>query len=297
MPAGSLLLLLDDIASVLDNVAVMTQVAASKAAAVVGDDLAVNAHQLSGLAADRELRVVWAVGRGSLGNKLILVPTAILLSAFAPWSVVPLLVVGGCYLCFEGAEKLAHRWLRPPRRSSEARGTEAERIRGAIRTDFVLSAEIIIITLGAVSGAALPLQLGVLLSVGFLMTVGVYGLVAAIVKMDDVGLYLTRTTAISPWGAASRGFGRALVNGAPWLMRFLAVAGTLAMLLVGGGILIHGVPPLHAVSDVITRIVGACGLPPSVRDRLSTILVNATVGLAVGTSVLGVVSTWRRAKG
>jgi len=296
MPGGSLLLLLDDIASALDDVAVMTKVAASKAAAVVGDDLAVNAHQLSGLAADRELRVVWAVGRGSLGNKLILVPTAILLSAFAPWSVVPLLVIGGCFLCFEGTEKLAHRWLRTPHRSSEARGTEADRIRGAIRTDFVLSAEIIIITLGAVSGAPLPLQLGVLLSVGFLMTVGVYGLVAAIVKMDDVGLYLTRTTAISPWGGASRGFGRALVNGAPWLMRFLAVAGTLAMLLVGGGILIHGVPSLHAVNDVITRIFGAWGLPPSVRDRLSPILVNATVGLAVGTLVLGVVSTWRRSK-
>jgi predicted DNA repair protein MutK len=228
VPAASLLALLDDITSVLDDVATLTKVATGKTAGVVGDDLALNAQQVAGVRAERELPVVWAVAKGSLVNKAILVPAALAISAWAPWAVTPLLMVGGIFLCFEGFEKIAHR-NHPAAAPAEL--TEHDKIRGAIRTDFILSAEIVVIALGTVAEAALTTRVMVLVGIALMMTVGVYGLVAAIVKMDDVGLYLQR-----------RGWriGRALVAFAPYLMKTLALAGTAAMFLVGGGILLHG---------------------------------------------------------
>ncbi len=240
MAAGSLLALLDDIATLLDDVALLSKTAAQKTAGVLGDDLALNAQQVSGVAADRELPVVWAVAKGSLLNKAILVPAALAISAFAPWAVMPLLMVGGLYLCFEGFEKLVHR---APAAAPEAPAEppdEPAKVRGAVRTDFVLSAEIIAITLGTVTGQPLATQLLVMSGVALAMTVGVYGFVAAIVKLDDAGLALARRP-----GALSQAAGRAIVRAAPWLMRGLSVAGTAAMFLVGGGILVHGLPPLH----------------------------------------------------
>ena len=247
MAGGSLLALLDDITSVLDDVAALTKVATGKTAGVVGDDLAVNAQQVAGVRAERELPVVWAVAKGSLLNKAILVPAALAISAFAPWAVTPLLMAGGLYLCFEGFEKLAHRFLHTRAEDANARAAlaaavadpavdlcavERDKIKGAIRTDFVLSAEIVIIALGTVAGSDLTTRVFVLVGIALMMTVGVYGLVAVIVKIDDVGLYLHRRGV---------GLGRALLAAAPWLMKALAVAGTAAMFLVGGGILLHGI--------------------------------------------------------
>jgi hypothetical protein len=244
---ASLLALLDDITSVLDDVAALTKVATGKTAGVVGDDLAVNAQQVSGVRAERELPVVWAVAKGSLLNKAILVPAALAISAFAPWAVTPLLMLGGLYLCFEGFEKIAHRFLHTPAEDAAARAAlaaavadpavdmcavERDKIKGAIRTDFVLSAEIVIIALGTVAEADLTTRIVVLVGIALMMTVGVYGLVAVIVKIDDVGMYLHRR------GVA---LGRVLLATAPYLMKALAVAGTAAMFLVGGGILMHGI--------------------------------------------------------
>jgi predicted DNA repair protein MutK len=253
MPASSLLALIDDIASLLDDVAALSKVAAKQSAGVLGDDLALNAQQVSGVTADREWPVVWAVARGSLVNKAILVPAALAISAVVPWLITPLLMVGGVYLCYEGFEKLAHRWLPAPdvaeRPAAAAPGPvelptpaslERTRVRGAVRTDFILSAEIIALTLGTVATSPLVTQFLVLAGVAVLMTVGVYGLVAGIVKIDDLGLWLSRRR-----DAASRTVGRALLRAAPWLMKSLSVAGTAAMFLVGGGILVHGVPVLH----------------------------------------------------
>jgi uncharacterized protein len=245
--ATSLLTLLDDVATILDDVSVMTKVAAKKTAGVLGDDLALNAQQVSGVRADRELPVVWAVAKGSLINKVILVPTALAISALAPWLVTPLLMVGGAFLCYEGFEKLAHRFLHSreedaARRdelaralldsSADLKDVEKDRIKGAVRTDFVLSAEIIVISLGTVSSQPLITQFAVLASIAVIMTVGVYGLVAGIVKLDDGGLALSRRA-----GAVAQALGRAILAGAPMLMKALAVVGTAAMFLVGGGIL------------------------------------------------------------
>lgn len=250
--ASSFFALFDDIASVLDDVATMTKVAAKKTAGVLGDDLALNAQQVTGVNADRELPVVWAVARGSLVNKAILVPAALAISAFLPWAVTPLLMLGGAYLCFEGFEKLAHKFLHGGDAAAEREaraqaldaadlpGYEREKVKGAVRTDFILSAEIIVIALGTVAGAPLQKQLAVLVSVALAMTAGVYGIVAAIVKMDDAGLWLSRRA-----GAFARALGRFLLAAAPRLMRALAVIGTAAMFLVGGGILVHGIAPLH----------------------------------------------------
>lgn len=258
--ASSLLALLDDIATVLDDVALLSKAAAKKTSGVLGDDLALNAQQVSGIAAERELPVVWAVARGSLVNKAILVPAALAISALAPWAITPLLMLGGAFLCYEGAEKLLHAWSR---RNGAASGhhaeltralaagsgdllaLERERIQGAIRTDFILSAEIIVITLGTVSGAAFPQRVAVLTAIALLMTVGVYGLVAGIVKLDDGGLALSRVAGTGAWARACRALGRVLLGAAPWLMKALAVAGTVAMFLVGGGILAHGIGPVH----------------------------------------------------
>lgn len=281
MAASSLLALLDDIATILDDVALLSKVAAKKTAGVLGDDLALNAQQVAGVRAEREIPVVWAVARGSMRNKAILVPAALLISAFAPWAVIPLLMLGGAYLCFEGFEKLAHKFLH---RAEDTAAHEAEllqaltdpsvdlvqlekdKIKGAIRTDFILSAEIIVIALGTVSDKPFLTQVGVLSAIAILMTVGVYGLVAGIVKLDDLGLWLSRQA-----GAAARAVGRLLLKAAPWLMKALSVLGTAAMFLVGGGIVVHGIPPAHHLVEAQGALLG------TVLNGLAGILTGAVV--------------------
>jgi predicted DNA repair protein MutK len=258
MAGTSLLMLIDDIASILDDVSVMSKVAAKKTAGVIGDDLALNAYQVNGVKPDRELPVVWAVAKGSLVNKAILVPAALAISAFAPWAIVPLLMIGGAFLCYEGAEKLVHRFLHGAEVARDHEKTlraaadqqvdlvvhERDKIRGAVRTDFILSAEIIIITLGVVADQELMSRVVVLSTIALGMTVGVYGLVAAIVKFDDLGLYLSLRDGDGTGARALRACGRGILKGAPWILKSLSVVGTLAMFLVGGGILVHGVPAL-----------------------------------------------------
>lgn len=291
--ASSLFALIDDIASVLDDVAVLTKVAAKKTAGVLGDDLALNAQQVAGVKAERELPVVWAVAKGSFRNKLILVPAALAISALAPWAVTPLLMAGGAYLCFEGFEKLAHKYLHSAQEDAARHealvnaladpavdlvALEKEKISGAIRTDFILSAEIIVITLGTVAASPFVTKLTVLAGIALVMTVGVYGLVAGIVKLDDAGLYLTRREGgQSAW---LRALGRGILVVAPWLMKTLSVLGTAAMFLVGGGILTHGIAPLHhAIENWAQRAGGFVGaaLP---------LLADAVVGIMAGALVL-----------
>jgi len=253
MAGASLLALIDDIASILDDVAAMTKVAAKKTAGVLGDDLALNAQQVSGVNADRELPVVWAVAVGSLKNKAILVPAALAISALLPWLVTPLLMLGGLYLCFEGVEKLAHTFLHGDGagRAEEGAGDEVAKIKGAIRTDFVLSAEIIVIALGTVADKPFMTQAAVLVGIGLLMTVGVYGLVAGIVKLDDAGLHLAGRANV-----AARALGRFLLLLAPRLMKLLSVLGTAAMFLVGGSILAHGIPVVHHAVEAVAGDTG-----------------------------------------
>jgi len=295
--ASSLLALLDDIATILDDVSVLTKVAAKKTAGVLGDDLALNAQQVAGVRADRELPVVWAVCRGSLVNKAILVPAALAISAFAPWAVTPLLMVGGAFLCFEGFEKLAHKFLHSPAEQEAEKASlvqalanpavdlvalEKDKIKGAVRTDFILSAEIIAITLGTVQASSFTTQLSVLVGIALIMTVGVYGLVAGIVKLDDAGLWLTRQA-----GAAQQSLGRGILWLAPWLMKALSVAGTAAMFLVGGGILTHGVPVLHHAIEGLAAKAGAL-------QWLLPTLLDAVVGIVAGGLVLAGVSLVQR---
>jgi uncharacterized protein len=315
MAASSLLALIDDIATILDDVAVLTKVAAKKTAGVLGDDLALNAQQVAGVRAERELPVVWAVAKGSLKNKAILVPAALAISALAPWAVTPLLMIGGAYLCFEGAEKLAHKFLHSQAEDSahEAElmqaltdpavdlvALEQDKIKGAIRTDFILSAEIIVIALGTVSAAAFSTQVTVLVGVALLMTVGVYGLVAGIVKMDDAGLYLARRQGESALANLQRRVGALLLVAAPWLMKVLSVAGTAAMFLVGGGILTHGIAPLHHFIEHQAEILGALpgmfGLG-SLLAALTPALLNALAGIVVGSLVVALVTGWQRLRG
>lgn len=285
MAGGSLLTLLDDIASILDDVSVMTKTAASKTAGVLGDDLALNAQQVSGVVAKRELPVVWAVAKGSFVNKLILVPAALAIGATAKWLVTPLLMIGGLYLCYEGVEKLAHRFMHPKEKSVEASKAEIEalkegevdekgKIKGAIRTDFVLSAEIIAITLGVVSKETFAKQAMTLSLIAILMTVGVYGLVACIVKLDDLGLYLSQRRS-----TAAQGGGRAILWGAPFLMKSLSVLGTAAMFLVGGGIVTHGIPPVHHWIEHTATSVGGIGgaVLPSLLNGLFGVFAGAVV--------------------
>ncbi len=300
--ASSLLALIDDIASVLDDVAVLTKVATKKTAGVLGDDLALNAQQVTGVTADRELPVVWAVAKGSLINKAILVPAALLISAVAPWLVTPLLMLGGAFLCFEGFEKLAHKFLHraeDDKQRHEALATaladqqvdmvafERDKIKGAVRTDFILSAEIIAITLGTVANAPFGTRVAVLVGIALIMTVGVYGLVAGIVKLDDAGLHLSRSAS-----GGEQALGRGILRLAPWLMKALSVAGTAAMFLVGGGILSHGLPFLHHASETVTAALGA-GLA-----WLAPTLFDAVVGVAAGALALMMVkvvaSFWPR---
>ncbi len=290
--ASSLLALLDDIASLLDDIAVLSKIAATKTAGVLGDDLALNANQVAGMPADRELPVVWAVARGSLVNKAILVPAALAIGAFAPWAVTPLLMVGGAFLCYEGFEKLAHRLLHrgaadEAHQRELARAVldpqvdlcalERDKIKGAVRTDFILSAEIIAITLGTVAGSTWPVQLAVLAGIAVVMTIGVYGLVAAIVKLDDTGIALSRR------GGALAGLGRLILRAAPWLMKGLSVAGTAAMFLVGGGILVHGVPPLARFIEGLAHqlAAGAAAVAAAVLHGASGVVAGALVLLLV----------------
>ena len=293
--ASSLLVLLDDIATVLDDVAVLTKVAAQKTAGVLGDDLALNAQQVAGVRAERELPVVWAVCRGSLLNKVILVPGALLLNAVAPWSITPVLMAGGLFLCFEGFEKVAHKFLH---HSSDVAAAHAElvkavsdesvdlvafekdKIKGAVRTDFILSTEIIVITLGTVASSAFATQLGVLSGVALLMTLGVYGLVACIVKIDDLGLLMSqRSTRVV------QALGRGLLRAAPVLMKSLTVLGTLAMFLVGGGILAHG---WHAVGQGIEQLSRGAG---ALAEPLVSMGLSLLVGALAGGVTLAAV-TW-----
>lgn len=286
MAAGSLLALLDDIATILDDVSVMTKVAAKKTAGVLGDDLALNAQQVSGVNAERELPVVWAVAKGSFINKLILVPAALAISFFAPKLITPLLMIGGAYLCFEGAEKLAHKFLHSQQEDAahekelaqavadptvDLVALEKDKIKGAIRTDFILSAEIIVIALGTVATATFTKQVTVVSLIALVMTVGVYGLVAGIVKLDDLGLYMMMRKGSSAFKQIIRKVGNWLLNATPYLMRFLSIAGTAAMFLVGGSIIGHGIPALHHLAEPMKEI-----------SALLPMLMDGIVGLLVG---------------
>ena len=298
MAGIGLIALLDDIASVLDDVAVLTKLATKKTAGVLGDDLALNAQQVTGVHASREIPVVWAVAKGSLVNKAILVPAALAISALAPWAITPLLMIGGGFLCYEGFEKVAHKLMHrqeAPDAHAEALAKavadptvdlvalEKDKIKGAIRTDFILSAEIVVIALGIVAQAPFTTQVAVLVGISLLMTVGVYGLVAGIVKLDDAGVWLVNRDS-----AALRGFGAFILTAAPWLMKFLSVAGTAAMFLVGGGILVHGIGPLHHfIEGIAANLDSAFG-------TLAAMLCNAIVGIVAGALILLVVSGVRR---
>jgi hypothetical protein len=301
MAAANLLALIDDIATILDDVAVLSKVAAKKTAGVLGDDLALNAQQVAGVASERELPVVWAVAKGSFWNKVILVPAALAISAFLPWLVTPLLMLGGAFLCFEGVEKLAHRFLHGKEEiaahEAELRqavqdpkfdlvALEREKIKGAIRTDFVLSAEIIVIALGVVGQAPMATRIGVLVGIALLMTVGVYGLVAGIVKLDDLGLWLRGRAS-----AVAQAVGGWIVTTAPWLMKGLSVAGTLAMFLVGGGILVHGLPVVHHAIEALTGgLAGALKL-------VSGSVAEGLFGVAVGAVLLALWLGVQRVRG
>ncbi|MBK7014315.1 MAG: DUF808 domain-containing protein [Sulfuritalea sp.] len=300
MAGASLLALLDDIATILDDVALMTKVAAKKTAGVLGDDLALNAQQVAGVRAERELPVVWAVGVGSLKNKLILVPAALAISALLPQAITPLLMLGGLYLCFEGVEKLAHKWLHAPAEddahhaeqlalladpAADLVAMEKDKIKGAVRTDFVLSAEIIVIALGTVADKPFATQVAVLSGIGLLMTVGVYGLVAAIVKMDDAGAWL-----LERGGRAQAAVGRALLLAAPKLMKALTVIGTAAMFLVGGGILMHGMPGGHAITHAVEAVAGPLAV-------VATSLADMLLGVVAGALALGAMTLFGRLRG
>lgn len=300
MAGGSLLTLIDDIATLLDDVAVLAKAATKKTSGVLGDDLALNAEQVVGVTSERELPVVWAVAKGSAKNKLVIVPAALAISAIAPWAITPLLMLGGGFLCFEGFEKIAHKFLHG-RDEDEAHhreqieaianpevdmvAFEKAKIRGAIRTDIILSAEIVVITLGIVADETFATRLGVLTVIAALMTVGVYGFVAGIVKLDDAGVALTRRS-----NELAKTVGRWIVRAAPWLMKTLSVAGTVAMFLVGGGILTHGVPPLHHLSQEL-------GAEPGVLAAVAPTAIDAVVGLVTGALLVAIVTGIKKLRG
>ncbi|MFP6844669.1 MAG: DUF808 domain-containing protein [Thalassolituus sp.] len=309
MAAGSLLALLDDIASVLDDVALMSKMAAKKTTGVLGDDLALNAQQVSGIRAERELPVVWAVTKGSLKNKLILVPAALVISAFAPWAILWLLMLGGAYLCFEGVEKLVHSWLH--KTSSEEKAAlhnaladgdvdmvefEKDKISGAIRTDFILSAEIIVITLGSISAAPFITQVLVVSLLAIAFTFGVYGIVAGIVKMDDVGLYLSEKAKPTLLGKMQKILGDSLLTLAPKLMKLLSVVGTAAMFMVGGGIIVHGVPTLselsHHIAHSVERMIAGKTL-----SLIAGLTFDVAAGLIAGAIIVGLFTGYKKISG
>lgn len=300
MAGSSLLSLLDDIATLLDDISVMGKVAAKKTAGVLGDDLSLNAQQVSGVKANRELPVVWGVAKGSFLNKLILVPLALVISAFAPWAITPLLMIGGAWLCYEGVEKVLHSLHKSKSdETPEAReqrllnvaqqdpaAFEKKKVQGAIRTDFILSAEIVAITLGIVSEAPLLNQVLILSGIAILVTVGVYGIVAAIVKIDDLGYWLQKKSS-----ALAKSIGGVLLATAPWLMKILTVVGTVAMFLVGGGIIVHGVPFLHHAIEGFSAGLGA------LVAALASNGANLVIGFVVGSIVLSLVNLIARVRG
>ena len=309
--ATSLLTLLDDIATILDDVALMTRVATKKTAGVLGDDLALNAQQVTGVRAERELPVVWAVAKGSFFNKCILVPVALLISAFAPWLITPLLMLGGLFLCYEGVHKLAHRYLHPHEAEAEKErlkkvvadesvdlvAMEKKKIKGAIRTDFILSAEIIVITLGTVGAATFGVRVGTLIAISMLMTVGVYGLVAGIVKLDDGGQALLDSAEKDGGGGFKASLGRGILWFAPILMKTLSIVGTAAMFLVGGGILTHG---FHWMSERIAGAASAVAEIPGIGaivESLTKMLLDGLVGVLAGAVVLGIVTLIGKLRG
>ena len=300
MAGSSLLALIDDIASILDDVALMSKVAAKKTAGVLGDDLALNAHQVAGMHADRELAVVWAVAKGSLVNKAILVSAALAISALLPWAITPLLMIGGAYLCYEGFEKIAHKLMHDAAEEAhhaehlkalenptvDLVAIEKDKIKGAIRTDFILSAEIVVIALGTVARATFGKQVAVLTAIAFIMTFGVYGIVAGIVKLDDAGLHLSRKCGNNLWRKLQRAIGAALLNLAPYLMKGLSIVGTVAMFMVGGGILTYGIPGAH---EWIEQVAHGAGAVPGVGGLLETVLpalLDVILGLLAGALVL-----------
>ncbi|MCU4387566.1 DUF808 domain-containing protein [Acinetobacter haemolyticus] len=295
--ASGLLMLLDDIATVLDDVAVMSKMAAKKTAGVLGDDLALNAQQVSGVRSERELPVVWSVAKGSFVNKLILVPLALLISVIAPWLINPLLMVGGLFLCYEGVEKVVHLLHHKKAQTPEAAAEnlkeievdlvkfEKEKIKGAIRTDFILSAEIVVISLGTVATAAFMTKVTVLSLIALVMTVGVYGLVAMIVKIDDLGLYLTQQTS-----ELKNKIGCGLLGFAPILMKTLSIVGTVAMFLVGGGIITHTIPLLHHFTEETVDHLELIPSFGSIIGALTPTLINLGVGLLAGAIVLIIIN-------
>ena len=312
MAGTSLIALIDDIATILDDVSVMTKVAAKKTVGVLGDDLALNAEQVSGVRADRELPVVWAVAKGSFKNKLILVPGALAISAFIPWLITPLLMIGGGYLCFEGFEKLAHVLSHHKAEdkkhhdevvtaisdsSTDMVAFEKKKIQGAIRTDFVLSAEIIVIALGTVKDATFTIQAAVVSIIAITMTVGVYGLVAGIVKLDDGGLALIKSTANNNWGSFKRSLGRGILVFAPYLMKTLSVVGTAAMFLVGGGILLHGIPGSHYFVHHAALTVKNIPMFGGVFAAITPMVTNAILGILAGALLLAIASIAQHFKG
>ncbi|WP_295583019.1 DUF808 domain-containing protein [uncultured Lamprocystis sp.] len=309
MAGSSLLALIDDIATVLDDISLMTKMAAKKTAGVLGDDLALNAQQVAGVRAEREIPVVWAVAKGSLVNKMILVPAALAISAVAPWAILPLLMLGGAYLCFEGFEKLAHRLLHSKAEDQDHHDAltqalenqavdlvslERDKIKGAVRTDFVLSAEIIVITLGTVAAASFQNQVVVLVGIALIMTVGVYGLVAGIVKLDDAGLWLSRVSGAGGGAWLVRGLGRGLLSAAPKLMKVLAVVGTAAMFLVGGGIITHGIPAAHHLIEWATEAAHTVPTIGGVLAAVMPLLINALAGVLTGAVVLVLVTVGQK---
>ncbi len=300
LAGSSLLTLLDDIATLLDDISLMGKLAAKKTAGVLGDDLSLNAQQVSGVRANRELPVVWSVAKGSLLNKVILVPLALLISAFIPWAITPLLMVGGAFLCFEGVEKVLHslharKHKEDPQQAQERLNAiakqdpkqyERDKVKGAIRTDFILSAEIVAITLGIVADAPLLNQVLVLSGIAVLVTLGVYGLVGIIVKLDDMGYWLVERP-----GALAKTVGKGLLVIAPWLMKVLTIVGTLAMFLVGGGIVVHGISPLHHAIEHFAAEQGAV-----IAATLPT-LANLVLGFIIGLIVVGLVKGISRLRG
>lgn len=312
MAGASLLALLDDITTVLDDVAILSKVAAKKTAGVLGDDLALNAQQLTGIRAEREIPVVWAVAKGSFKNKLILVPLALIISAIAPWLITPALMVGGAFLCYEGFEKVWHliahskedkqqeqdkvtRALLDP--ATDMVEFEKSKIAGAIRTDFILSAEIIVIALGTVAEAEFVTRVAVVSTIAAIITVGVYGLVAAIVKMDDAGLFLSQREGQGGLDGLWRGLGRFLLRAAPVLMKTLSIVGTAAMFMVGGGILLHGIPGALEWEHHITEAVSHWAGVGPVLGALTPTLVGAVVGVIAGAILMPIVNTALKAFG
>jgi len=309
MAGASLLTLLDDISTVLDDVSIMAKIAAKKTAGVLGDDLALNAEQVTGVRADRELPVVWAVAKGSFKNKLILVPAALLLSAFIPWLITPLLMIGGAFLCFEGFEKVFHKFIHSPE-DEETQKTkikaalndpsvdivafEKAKIKGAIKTDFILSAEIIVIVLGVVQESDFITQVAVLAGIAALITAGVYGVVAGIVKLDDFGLLLIRRAQTSFFNKILIGTGHSVLSMAPYLMKTLSIVGTIAMFIVGGGILVHGIPQSHELLDPALRFVESIGIGGKFLSAITPMIINTIIGFCLGGLVFLIVSGGRR---